>query len=178
MTIEKYRIEPRKLMMAFAAKKLDMSKVSVQMGHDASFLSHCKQQGHIKKPDATLLKALTGIAPEDYAPDEPEPPKPEPVTATLDVKERMSLADRLSLDKASAAIEQLKHAVNDQRLQIRELTGVISRVADDMDKIVKLLDDPMKLYRTIFVPMYNGIRAVEKENEQKPERRIDGTLRQ
>ena len=124
-----------------------------------------------------MLKALTGIAPEDYAPDEPEPPKPEPVTATLNVKECMSLADRLSLDKASTAIEQLKHAVNDQRLQIRELTGVISRVADDMDKIVRLLEDPMKMYRTIFIPMHNGIRAVEKD-EQKPERRIDGTLKQ
>lgn len=106
-------------------------------------------------------------------------PTPEPQTppAVEEVKTGMTIADRISLDKASKAIQDLQLTVTFQTNQIKALTEVLARMTEHMAHFDALFGDPMKLYRSIFIPMYNGIRACEndKEAERERERKLDGT---
>ena len=150
---------------------------ALKLGFDGSFFYKDRLNG-IKMPEAMLIEHVLGIKPEEYAPapkaapalaPEPEPP------AVKEVNTGMTIADRISLDKASKAIEDLRITINMLKNQIETLTEVLARMTEHMAHFDALFGDPMKLYRSIFIPMYNGIRACENDKEAERERKIDGT---
>ena len=122
--------------------------------------------------------AMPASEPEEQITAEMILPDPEP-PAVKEVNTGMSPYDRLSLDKASKAIEDLRITINMHKNQIEALTKVLEQMTEHMAHFDALFGDPMKLYRSIFIPMYNGIRACEndKEAERERERKLDGTLK-
>ena len=157
---------------------LSPKAAALKLGYDGTFFYKDRVNG-IKKPEAMLIEHVLGIKPEEYAPatkaapaPAPEPEKPQVVA---EVNASMSPYDRLSLDKASKAIEDLRITVNMHKNQIEALTGVLARMTEHMAHFDALFGDPMKLYRSIFIPMYNGIRACENDKEAERERKLDGT---
>lgn len=151
---------------------------ALKLGFDGSFFYKDRLNG-IKMPEAMLIEHVLGIKPEEYAPapkaapaPAPEPEKPQVVA---EVNTGMSLYDRMALDKACKAIEDLRITVNTHKNQIGALTEVLAKMTEHMAHFDALFGDPMKLYRSIFIPMYNGIRACENDKEAERERKLDGT---
>lgn len=174
-------IDKEKLYKTLKKRGLKPAEASVEMGHDQAYLAKYASSGYLTRATAVQLKAMWGISAEDISPDpEPEPDqisvlpeKPAPASALF------SMADRLTLDKAIAEIEGLKLAVSAHRQTIDSLNETLRKIAEHMAHFDALISDPMKLYRTIFIPMYNGIRVAEKDSAAQPvtevKRRIDGT---
>ena len=134
---------------------------ALKLGFDGSFFYKDRLNG-IKMPEAMLIEHVLGIKPEEYEPAPKAAPAPAPKLETPAVKEvntGMSPYDRLSLDKASKAIEDLRITINMHKNQIETLTKVLEQMTEHMAHFDALFGDPMKLYRSIFIPMYNGIRA-------------------
>lgn len=179
--VKRVPVDYSKMCKCFGAKGISMGDAGVKMGHNASFLSHVGNTGFIRLPHAIQIESMFGIKPEEYAPD-PEPPKaklnitPAAVSAAQPM---FTLTDKLALDKITEAITTLKYGVNDQRNEIKALTEAVTHLANGLDAILKVFGDPMQLYRTIFIPMYNGIKAAEidhqEEQAKQAQRRIDGT---
>lgn len=169
-------VDYAKLKRALEKKGETIGTAGNKMGHNKTYLIKETCKGDIRRPVAITVEALFGIKPEDYAPDSKPAPEPEKPQVVAEVNTGMSLYDRMALDKASKAIEDLRITVNTHKNQIGALTEVLAKMTEHMAHFDALFADPMKLYRTIFIPMYNGIRVAEKDvgNEQ-PERRIDGT---
>ena len=165
-----------KLKKALKEKNTGITSASRKMGYDATFLSKELAAGDVRRSIAITIEALFGIKPEDYAPDTKPTSEPEK-QVTTESKPVMSAYDRISLDKASKAIEDLRLTVNEQKNQIKALTDVLERMTEHMAHFDALFGDPMKLYRSIFIPMYNGIRACENDKAAERERKIDGTLK-
>lgn len=175
--VKRVPVDYSKMCKCFGAKGISMGDAGVKMGHNASFLSHVGNTGFIRLPHAIQIESMFGIKPEEYAPD-PEPTNAieQPAPA---VQPMLSLTDKLALDKITEAITTLKYGVNDQRNEIKALTEAVTHLANGLDAILKVFGDPMQLYRTIFIPMYNGIKAAEidhqEEQAKQARRRIDGT---
>lgn len=148
-----------------------------QLGLDNTIFYKGKTRG-LSKSTALLVEHVLGIKPEEYAPapEAATAPAPEPEPhAVKEVNTGMSPYDRLSLDKASKAIEDLRITINMHKNQIETLTKVLEQMTEHMAHFDALFGDPMKLYRSIFIPMYNGIRACENDKEAERERKLDGT---
>ena len=174
---ENVPVDYSKMVKCFKQKGISVSDAGVRMGYNASFIPHIKAMGYISRPHAIQIESMFGIKPDDYAPD-PEPTKAieQPAPA---VQPMLSLTDNLALDKLVEAVTTLKYGVNDQRNEVRALTEAVTHLANGLDAILKVFGDPMKLYRTIFIPMYNGIKAAEIDHQEEQvklaQRRIDGT---
>lgn len=178
---KKVLVDYSKLAKCFQQKGISVSDAGMKMGYHSSFIPHIKSAGNISLPHAIQIESMFGIKPDDYAPD-PEPPKDElkPAPAIVPAAQPLlSLTDKLALDKLVESVTTLKYGVNDQRNEINALTEAVTHLANGLDEILKVFGDPMQLYRTIFIPMYNGIKAAEidhnVEQVERAQRRIDGT---
>lgn len=176
---KKVLVDYSKMVKCFKEKGISVSDVGVKMGYHSSFIPHIKSTEYISLAHAIQIETMFGIKPDDYAPD-PEPPKAEiKPTPAIAAQPMLSLTDKLALDKVTEAITTLKYGVNDQRNEIKALTEAVTHLANGLDAILKVFGDPMQLYRTIFIPMYNGIKAAEIDHQveqvERAQRRIDGT---
>ena len=178
---ENVPVDYSKMVKCFKQKGISVSDAGVRMGYNASFIPHIKAMGYISRPHAIQIESMFGIKPDDYAPD-PEPLKDElkPAPAAVPAAQPLlSLTDKLELDKLVESVTTLKYGVNDQRNEIKALTEAVTHLANGLDAILKVFGDPMQLYRTIFIPMYNGIKAAEIDHQEEQvklaQRRIDGT---
>ena len=165
-----------KLRNAIEQRGLKLSNASTKMGRAETYLFHVAETKTLTISAIATIQAMFGVTYEDIKPDEPKPepkpvPKPEPVTAELEVKESMSLADRICLDRLSKTVEDMRLTVNSVMLQLKS-------ISDSMAKAVEFVDKPDFMYKALFVPVYNAIKAAEIENAANAEvqkRRIDGT---
>ena len=165
-------VDYTKLKSAIEQRGLTTAEASIKIGRASTYINHVAETQTLTISAIAILQALFGITYEDIKSDEPKPePKSEPVTAELEVKEAMSLADRICLDRLSKTVEDLRLTVNSLMLQMKS-------ISDSMAKAVEFVDKPDFLYKALFVPVYNAIKAAEIENAANAEvqkRRIDGT---
>lgn len=168
-------VDYSKLKQALEKKGETVKSAGETMGHSKTFLIHEAEKGNIRRSVSITIEALFGIKPEDYAPDPKPAPEPEKPQVVAEVNTGMNLYDRMALDKASKAIEDLRLTINMHKNQIETLTKVLEQMTEHMAHFDALFGDPMKLYRSIFIPMYNGIRACENDKEAERERKLDGT---
>ena len=166
MSTQYYPIDYAKLQGLLRAKGLTPAQASLEMGYTETFLVHYNTMKKIRKGHAMQIKAMFGIEPEQYAPD-PEPkeaPKAEQGAG-------LTISDRVCLERLAKSVEDMRLTVNALMLQVKG-------VNDAMSKLSELTDKPDFLYKALFVPVFNAIKAAEIENSaanNEVKRRIDGT---
>ena len=134
-----------KLAKIFAERKITMSEASRQIGRSDGYLQGLKYTGQTNVGTLKVLETVHGISYDMIKPDEPIAIKPdEPVADTT--QEPTETMPQMPQDVALAD-------------SINHLNDVLVRMTEKLETFDAMLSDPMKLYKAIFVPMYNAMRT-------------------
>lgn len=152
-----------KLVQAFKQRKMTLAEAGRQMGHSDSYLQGVKYEGKLKTGAVKVLESMFGIAYDTIKPDEhAENTEPEKVPE-----------QKTEPGVDGAEIKALTECVERLTEQLKAHTEALTCIAGKATTFETLLADPVKLYKAIFIPMYNALRtaAIDNAKDEKDNRR-------
>lgn len=152
-----------KLVQAFKQRKRTLAEAGRQMGHSDGYLQGVKYNGRLNTGVVKMLESMFGIAYDTIKPDEH--------AETTEPEKAPEQKAEPSID--CAEIKALTECVELLTEQLKAHTEAMTRIAESGETFKALLAEPVQLYKAIFIPMYNALRAAAIDNakDEKDNRR-------